>query len=565
MKIKKFESFKEQMQKILIFYSLIPIIIISILGCGIVYFFNYRGIIRKNQVKLEEISQKIDEVFEFSKDRIDFISNSSIIRDAILNKRKSKILYEVLYGNKIRKKISGDIFLYDKDFNILANSGEKIESNSWGIFYRMEKNPTKVVEYVGRTYFNNREKSNYSIGKAVTYQGKNIGYIVYYFLENGIKKVIGDSNGMGVIITDEYGNIIFSSVSRFRNSVGRIDKKVLLSNGYFQYEKKKYYIKNIKRNGINVYVISYIDYLVLAFKESLWYLIVVFFVLLFFMSKIAKKIAVEKTKALSEIVRAIKKIESGNLDYKVNITSRDEFEIIGNSYNEMLENIKILIERNKEEVRHSVISEIKQLESQFNPHFLFNSLEMLRYSIYLDKKKANKIILNMASILRYSIENIESEVQLQKEIFYVKNYLELQKLRLGDRFKYFFKFDDRLVNKIVPKLIIQPIVENSIKYGYTQDRDFYVVIAIKKRGENLQVDIYDNGIGMEKEKIRKLRENLNKKYIGRGLGLYSVQRRISLLYGGKYGLKIYSSRRGSYIKILIPLQEGKDNDKSIDC
>lgn len=564
MKIKKFESFKDQMKKILIFYSLIPIIITAILGYGVVYYLNFRSVIKKNNIKLEEISKKIDSILIFSDKKIKNISENEIVREAILNKNRNKKLFEVLYENNIKKRVDGYIFLYDKNLQILANTGEKIEDESWGIFYRMKQTPNEVERYIGNTYFNNREISNFCIGKVIQYKNDIVGYVVYYFLEDGVKKAIGDLNGVGVIISDKYGNIIFSSISKFRNSIGRLDKRVMDKNGYFKYENKRFYIKSKEKNGIVIYTISYIDYLVSTFKESLCYLTIVFIILLFLMSKIAQKLAIEKTKTLSELIKAIKKIESGNLNTKVNIKSRDEFEIIGMAYNEMLENIKILLERNKEETKHSIISEIRQLESQFNPHFLFNSLEMLRYSIQLDKSKAIKIILNMASILRYSIENNSSEVQLEKEIFYIKNYLELQKLRLGENFTYFLKYEKELEKLILPKLILQPLVENSIKYGYTQDKGFYVFIKIKKRDKNLQIDIYDNGNGIEREKLKKIRERLNKNFFEKGLGLYSIQRRINLLYGKGYGIKIFSNKRGSYIKILIPLKEGKVDDKGFD-
>lgn len=556
MERKKFVSFKEQMKKVLIFYSLIPIIITAILGYGMVYYLNFRGVVRKNNLKLLEVSEKLEVAFKDSKENLLKLSDENAIKDGIKNKKLDRKVYELLYRDKSQEKIEGRVVLYDKNFYPIEKKDEKLYDASWGIFYRMQNDPKNIVSYIGKTYFDNIEPSTYCIGKAVYYKKEIVGYIVYYYLDDGIRKIVGDLNGTGVIISDRYGNIIFSSIKGFRDNIGRVDKKLMIAKGYFKYQKKRYYIESMKKNDIIIYTISFIDHLVTIFKESLYYITIVFLILIFFMYKIARKIAIEKTETLSEIIKAIKRIESGSLNFKLDIRSNDEFEIIGKSYNDMLDNIKLLIKRNKEETQHSVISELKQLESQFNPHFLFNTLEMLRYSIYLDKKRCNKIILNMASILRYSIENKSSEVELEKELFYIKSYLELQKMRLENGFTYFLNIDKELENCFVPKLIFQPLIENSIKYGYTQEKVFTIIVRIKKRGKSIQIDIYDDGIGMTKETLNILREKIKGKEIGKGLGIFSVQRRIELLYGEKYGLKIYSGRRGSYIKIKIPLKRG---------
>ena len=256
------------------------------------------------------------------------------------------------------------------------------------------------------------------------------------------------------------------------------------------------------------------------------------------------------------------------MDTQINIKSNDEFEIIGDTYNQMLLDIKRLIEKNKEEATHSIVTEIKQLESQFNPHFLFNTLEMLRYTIHLDKKMANKIIINMASILRFSIENKSSEVKIEREIFYIKNYLEIQKIRFGDKFSYSIDVEERFLEYLTPKLIIQPIVENSIKHGYIQEKEFKILIKIKQKRERIQIGIFDNGKGIEKQELKLLKEKLLKRNLSlkEHIGMYNVQRRIELLYGKEYGLNIRSSsNRGTYIGIEIPFKlEWRQDDKSID-
>lgn len=263
---------------------------------------------------------------------------------------------------------------------------------------------------------------------------------------------------------------------------------------------------------------------------------------------------------IEEIVKAIENIKTGDLETRLNVETNDEFGIIADSYNEMLLNIKKLIEINKEEAKHSAVMEIKQLESQFNPHFLFNTLEMLRYTIKYDTSMANKIIINISSLLRFSIENKSSEVSLQRDLIYTKNYLDIQKYRFGENFDYKIKTEEGLENYYVPKLIIQPVIENAIKHGYTQIEKMIIYIRVKTVKEKLIISVYNNGKEIEKEILDEIREKLkNKKAeeFKNHIGLYNIFRRIQLMYGEKYGLRILSRKnRGTSVRVSLPLKSG---------
>lgn len=573
MEERKFVSFKEQMKRVLIFYSLIPIIFTALIGYGMIYYLSYRALVNSNEGNLKILSQQTDTLISLVYDEIDRLSKDNVLKNVILNNELDEKAYEILYKSPLNTEVEGKFVLYDKDINILMTNAEFLgDSNGyiWGLFYRMLSNENKVINFVGKFYFKGGNVSNFSVGKPIKFENKVIGYLIYHILDKNFEKIMENSENFGVVITDKYNNIISTNSGNFKDSLDKIKKEFRDRKKYLKYKNKKYYIskQEIFYSNIEVYCISSTEYIINNFIESFIYITVVFIILILFMSKMAKRIAVKKTKTIEEIIDAIKNIETGDLDTKINIKSHDEFEIIGESYNQMLLNIKRLIEENKEEVTHSIVSEIKQLESQFNPHFLFNTLEMLKYTIHLDKSKANKIIINMASILRFSIENKSSEVKIEREIFYIKNYLELQKIRLGDNFSYSLEVDEELLKYLTPKLILQPIVENSIKYGYIQEREFKILIRIRRDREKIQMDIFDNGKGIEKNLLKTLKEKLLLRNLPykEHIGIYNVQRRIELLYGKDYGLNIRSSlNRGTYIRIEIPFRlEWREDDKSID-
>ncbi len=570
---KKFVSFKEQMKKILIFYSLIPIIFTALIGYGMIYYLSYRAMVNNNNNNLKNLSQQTDEIISKVYNEIDRLSKDEILKKVILDDEINEKAYELLYKSPLNLEIDGKFVLYDKNINILMTNAEFLGSSNgyiWGLFYRMLSNNEKTINYVGKLYFREGNVSNFSVGKPIKNNNEIIGYLVCHMLDKNFEKIMGDSENFGVVLTDKYNNVISTNNANFKDSLDKLKKEFREKKNYLKYRGRKYYIskQEVFYSNIDVYCISSTEYIIDNFIESFIYITIVFIFLVIFMSKVAKNIALKKTKTIEEIIKAIKNIETGDLDTQINIKSNDEFEIIGDTYNQMLLDIKRLIEKNKEEATHSIVTEIKQLESQFNPHFLFNTLEMLRYTIHLDKKMANKIIINMASILRFSIENKSSEVKIEREIFYIKNYLEIQKIRFGDKFSYSIDVEERFLEYLTPKLIIQPIVENSIKHGYIQEKEFKILIKIKQKRERIQIGIFDNGKGIEKQELKLLKEKLLKRNLSlkEHIGMYNVQRRIELLYGKEYGLNIRSSsNRGTYIGIEIPFKlEWRQDDKSID-
>jgi sensor histidine kinase YesM len=148
----------------------------------------------------------------------------------------------------------------------------------------------------------------------------------------------------------------------------------------------------------------------------------------------SKKIAVNNSESISKLIREIYVIKNGNLNYKIKLDTDDEIETIAENINELVDRIKTLNERNTELLNIKRISEIKQLEAQFNPHFLYNTLETIRYSIFLDKKAASDLISLLTRILRYSVSKGSDEVKFSENVEYAKVFLKIYKYRYDKNF-----------------------------------------------------------------------------------------------------------------------------------
>ena len=190
-------------------------------------------------------------------------------------------------------------------------------------------------------------------------------------------------------------------------------------------------------------------------------------------------------------------------------------------------------------------SELKALQSQINPHFLFNVLNTMTSLIRTNPEKAREVTIDLSKYLRYNLDNNLKSVELIKELNQIDTYIKIEKARFGDKLNIVYDVEESLYNFQIPSLIIQPLVENSIKHGILKKRDNgFVKIIVKRIDKDIEVAIEDDGVGIEQAVI----DNLDKK-IEENIGLKNVHQRLKLLYGE--GLNITKLEQGTRIKFKI--------------
>ena len=190
-------------------------------------------------------------------------------------------------------------------------------------------------------------------------------------------------------------------------------------------------------------------------------------------------------------------------------------------------------------------SELKALQSQINPHFLFNVLNTMASLIRTNPEKAREVTIDLSKYLRYNLDNNLKSVELIKELNQIDTYIKIEKTRFGDKLNIIYNVDESLYNFQIPSLIIQPLVENSIKHGILKKRENGCVkIIVNKIDRDIEVIIEDDGVGIEQTVI----DNLDKQ-IQENIGLKNVHQRLKLLYGE--GLNIKKLEQGTRIKFKI--------------
>ncbi|RCW74774.1 cache domain-containing sensor histidine kinase [Saliterribacillus persicus] len=204
--------------------------------------------------------------------------------------------------------------------------------------------------------------------------------------------------------------------------------------------------------------------------------------------------------------------------------------------------------------------DFKMLSSQINPHFLYNTLEMVRMKALINHdKEVAKIVKMLSKMMRSALERTDKPVPITEEVELVRNYLDIQRLRFGDKFDFSININKNLENYQLFPLLIQPIVENSIIHGIERKEDTsFIEIDIYEKNNYLLIDVKDNGIGISKERLKVVRHRLfdqDYKSDGNRIGLHNVHQRIQLFYGESYGLSIDSVlHEGTVVQLRLPIQ-----------
>ncbi|NHN30359.1 sensor histidine kinase [Paenibacillus sp. S3N08] len=260
---------------------------------------------------------------------------------------------------------------------------------------------------------------------------------------------------------------------------------------------------------------------------------------------------------LKMIMKGMESIQQGNLNIILENNKNDEFGTIIHSFNSMADRVKSLIETIYHQQVHYRKAEILSLQAKLNPHFLYNTLDMIYWMLILkDEEEIGESVVALSSILRYSISHNNEFVTVREEMDQLENYLKIQRMRFQDKFQFTFEIQENVRELRIPKLIIQPLVENSFKYAF-QDLKRSGSIIIRSYAENDQLffEVADNGVGMSEDKIWSIFSSLENQNKKGGIGIQLVHQRMKYIYGEGYGISNVESVLEKGTKVTVKLRK----------
>ena len=260
------------------------------------------------------------------------------------------------------------------------------------------------------------------------------------------------------------------------------------------------------------------------------------------------------TAPIRELSNAMKQVEQENFDIEIRSRRKDEIGHLITSFTYMVGRIRQLIYEVYQKKIEQKNAEIRALQAQINPHFLYNTLDSINWMlIERDEQDISDVVVSLGEILRYAIGGQNHLVPLRSEVRYIESYLFIQKNRLEERLNYQWELDEEALDVLVPKLIMQPLVENAVIHGIEPlKRGGMLLMKAWVEEETLLIRVTDNGEGMNQEELEALREKLSRKDEIENIGMRNIQRRIELTFGLEQAMEIQSVKgEGTTITIRM--------------
>ena len=556
-------SFKEELKRSLIVHALTPcfiLCIICVLGFILIVFVN---IYKNNNTYSLNSREKLESILNSYIENTNHIVNEVDIEDFQSNKQYKVDVIEGVYNFLNQKNIKAQFYIFNNNLDILYST-ERSEDKKNLIKYQVTGSKlnfmgesSNIIYIYGGNGVDNTPISSYLIVKPIIRDNEFAGLCIYELELKNLDAVFNNTNST-VLLVNKFHRVLFSNSRRFVDDRNKIIKNFRDRRGLIFNDGELIYISRNKVDYADtwIYVItdcsSYLNISIIM----LLLIIAVAIIMAAAISSSAGKFSAKKTAIIYQLIDALKQVEDGKLDINLDIESDDEFKSIGHSFNMMLGSIRHLIERHDKMALENNMAIVQMMESQFNPHFLFNTLESIRYLVKFNPKVADKTVVNLSKLLRYSIQNTVDTVRFKEEFDFVKRYIEIMKVRFGDRLEFNDNISYEVKEVSVPKMIIQPIVENAVKYGFGENVEVLrIEISAYIEDEKLYIIVKDYGVGIDKDLLKDLVFNLNEKYNSSDhIGLYNVHKRIELLYGIDYGLEI-NSEAGKGTKVVLVLPE----------
>lgn len=539
--------------------------VISILIISLMLFSWYKQSSSKLMTyEKEETSQEVKNAsiyvasyLEKNKNLASLLAMSAESQNIMDDKTDFKNLKDIIKVSEKSDEFIKKIFLVSENGNIISNEKVNLETNkdmkniSW---YKKLINSNNMA-FASNADFSkissDSSKNIISISKEIKDKNnKRLGFVVinlsYKFLEDFLSTINFGKDGYVFILSSEE-ELLFKSKNM--EDFGKKDYEKLLKKRMkpekMDFVSSNVFIPNTQWKLVGISFSNAISNLKKQLIESSLILALIVFVLTLLVSIfVSKKIS----KPIIYLIGEIKKTDKKLYKIKSLPQASSEIQILTKEYNNLIDRIFVLTEDIEKKEEQKRTYQVKALQSQINPHFLYNTLDTILWLVeFGENEKAIKVTKNLGMLLRNSLNIDEDFVKLDKEIGHAKNYLDIQKIRYDNKFTYEFIKKIETSSLYVPKLILQPIIENAIYHGIREKKSkSYIKIIVEKNPEYLIIKIIDNGLGPKEKK-----ENIPTK-LG-GIGMENVNNRIKLLCGEKYNLKMQREKDETVITYKLKI------------
>ncbi|CAH0119337.1 sensor histidine kinase [Paenibacillus sp. MSJ-34] len=465
---------------------------------------------------------------------------------------------------------------YRKGYQVIYNYEYKPDEEEWFRYIVSKEGAPVVVGLHPEKQVSSSERYVLTVGRVIVDPTTNrkLGVFLIHIRENALQKLYqGLKSGPEAeqIIVDENGAILFSTHTgevdeQFQAALSRYPSGTF-NPASLEGSEKYYIVHNASQvSGWQFYTVIHKDKLfheVYSIRNFIAMIVVILIVVAFIVAYLVSR---SISNPIMKLSRMMKKVEQGNFNVTVDVKSGDEVGRLSRSFNAMTSEIKSLIGRIKEEEGRKRSAELNALQTQINPHFIYNTLSVVKWMA--QAQMADNITETLDSFIRlltFSTQNTQQFVSIEEEISFIKNYVSLLQLRYFNTFEAEYDIAEEVLNYRTLKFIVQPFVENAVFHGFAAGNPvkYRLIVSVRQKGGAVEFTIRDNGAGMSEAQIRRLSKESGKGKKGmNSIGVRNVTERIGLHFGPAFGVNIDSSPgEGTVVAIRIPVLAHADSPR----
>lgn len=385
-----------------------------------------------------------------------------------------------------------------------------------------------------------------------------------------------EQDNQEVMLMDDAGVIITSTnqemIGKKITSESYIYKIVEYDHGYFQakvngMQSQVYFVTNPSTEWK---IIMYENRQGMAWSIIKGYVWIILALIAFFILEIVMSIFDSRyiSRPVRKLKRDMRNVYKGDLSVRTEVENLDEFGELSQQFNMMIEKIEQLIEQLKEKDEEKRVLELQALQAQINPHFLYNTLASIRFQIEMGmEEKAEESLIALVKLLKRTFSDYRKLIPIKEELQALENYLVLMENRYQNTFEWKIEVDEEVMECLIPRISIQPLVENSISHGFSEKEGMgHIMIVGKRKDDTIVIRVLDDGEGANVEKIRQILDepsgNKRKEQVS-SIGLKNVQERLQLFFGEEYGLKVIQMDHGGLcIEVCLPVQKQMEEERT---
>lgn len=575
------------------FVSIVPIAIL-----GLLY---YESSVNNTKDKIYEISTEIleqmnNEVYSktnrvqnaidllFTNERIHSLLRSTDFSTRDANARSAMNEFNIMFSSFFDAEESlEDIILFSTVGGVYSYSGNFLDENiaNFSMKYGKPDAVTKEITWLGSSMQTGTESSAHSVFMASfvirdTSWKKDDSFLAtaYIVLKNNLfeHNRKSDEENTSIMIYDKNAKVVFARGGLVFENIWRESLKSGVQ--IFRGDKGNFHINIDGEDYIVVFftspttkwkyvrIVPYEDYFNDSNRIGFITVLSIFSVLLieifinyFFVKKF--------TSPIHEMVSAMNEVGNQNFEVSVSANSNDEFGMIGRGFNSMVAKIKEQFDRVVLEERKRKDADILALQYQVNPHFLYNTLSAIRLTaVAKGEKEIAEMLLILARFLRKTLKNANAMTMVSDEIRNIKDYVALYQIRYDNQIAASYEVEETTENCRIPSMLLQPIIENAIMHGlnkkFGSGERAELIVRVEDLGDDIRLVVRDNGIGLSKEKIADLFNDVSKSE-GLHIGIINIHKRVCLLFGEEYGISVISEE-GKFAEIRVTLPKIEEHD-----